>query len=146
MIIISVSTLKSYLGSHLPSSELESEIAISNMCEELSSLLESEAFQKAAQLNIAEFLVCKVPLVIRICKVPLVIGICKAPLVISIRKAPLVISTCNNSSHLRKKVSHSLEIDESLPCAMLATIRIAFVNVGVGTRLQKVILLLRNQA
>ena len=40
MIIISVSTLNSYLGSHLPSSELGSEIAISNMCEELSSLLE----------------------------------------------------------------------------------------------------------
>ena len=38
MIIISVSTLNSYLGSHLPSSELGSEIAISNMCEELSSL------------------------------------------------------------------------------------------------------------
>ena len=40
MIIISVSTLNSYLGSHLPSSELGSEIAISNMREELSSLLE----------------------------------------------------------------------------------------------------------
>ena len=40
MIIITVSTLKSYLGSHLPSSELGSEIALSNMCEELSSLLE----------------------------------------------------------------------------------------------------------
>ena len=35
-----------------------------------------------------------------------------------------------------KNVSHSLEKDESLPCAMLATIRIAYVNVGVGTRLQ----------
>ena len=47
----------------------------------------------------------------------------------------MVISTCNNSSHLRKKnVSHSLEKDESLPCAMLAT---AYVNVGVGTRLQR---------
>ena len=32
MIIITVSTLKIYLGSHLPSSELESEIAISNIC------------------------------------------------------------------------------------------------------------------
>lgn len=40
MIIITVSTLKSYLGSHLPSSELGSEIALSNMCEELCSLLE----------------------------------------------------------------------------------------------------------
>ena len=40
MIIISVSTLKSYLGSHLPSGVLGSEIAISNMCEELCSLLE----------------------------------------------------------------------------------------------------------
>ena len=41
MIIITVSILKSYLGSHLPSSsELGNEIAISNMCEELNSLLE----------------------------------------------------------------------------------------------------------
>ena len=40
MIIITVSTLKSYLGSHLLSSELGSEIALSNMCEEMSSLFE----------------------------------------------------------------------------------------------------------
>ena len=40
MIIITVSSLESCLGSYMPSSELGREIVISNMCEELRSLLE----------------------------------------------------------------------------------------------------------